>query len=352
MRLDGAEPSKKRPATTSYWTVAERTMLKQYLLHHGRDWNRIAAMIQTKTAIQAKNYYFNNQKEMSVFVRAFEREQAKEGTDSPTDVMSEVGPNATASPAPMAKDTKKAGTPVTIQPAPGQSSAATSTTSSTSNKASSGRGNAHYPNVIPQPQHVPLPPSWTKNTFPTTKIKTPANQPQVIPTPPLPLPGPTFRAWPVTAVPPAPPQAGYSFGTFSGVAGPSVAKGNGAMPATTPNLQRTGSASASATPSPVANANPAAAPTNVGRGATGVQRTNVNHYPGPMRYQPYPIASAAKQGKPILPQQTSAPYRVARPASGATLTPTGAAPLPKMPLPRNSSGQFAPWTGEKGKKQA
>ncbi|KAG8701802.1 hypothetical protein FRC08_003891 [Ceratobasidium sp. 394] len=79
VRLDGAEPSKKRPATTSYWTVAERTALKQNLLRHGRDWNRIASVIQTKTAIQAKNYYFNNQKEMSVFVRAWEKEQNKEG---------------------------------------------------------------------------------------------------------------------------------------------------------------------------------------------------------------------------------------------------------------------------------
>ncbi|KAG8678277.1 hypothetical protein FRC09_019968 [Ceratobasidium sp. 395] len=82
VRLDGAEPSKKRPATTSYWTVAERTALKQNLLRHGRNWNQIAAVIQTKTSIQAKNYYFNNQKEMSVFVRAWEKEQNKEGKAS------------------------------------------------------------------------------------------------------------------------------------------------------------------------------------------------------------------------------------------------------------------------------
>jgi hypothetical protein len=286
---------------------------------------------------------------------------AASASGSASEVKLETGAGAAASPVPAVKDAKKTGTPVTIQPAPGQSSLVTSGTSTTSpGKTTSGRGNSHYPNVIPQSQlsqPTPQQPQWAKNTFPVTKSKpqTSSSQAQVIPTPPLPLPGPTFRAWPVTAAPP-PPPIGYAFGTFPGVAGSSVAKGNGTAQVTAP-VQRTGSASASATPSPVSNANPATT-ANANRGATGVQRANLNHYPGPMRYQPYPIAATnpggVSKGKPILPQRTTAPGLVkVAPSSGivsAQTAATSTTPLPKLPLPRNSSGQFASWTGEKGKK--
>lgn len=379
VRLDGAAPSKKRPATTSYWTVAERTTLKQNLLRHGRDWNRIAAVLQTKTAIQAKNYYSNNQKEMSVFVRAWEREQAKVGIllciftlalrviqangESASALASEIKPesSANASPAPASKDARKTSTPVTIQPAPGQNTTTPPTNGTASpGKSTSGRGSSHYPNVIPQSQTsqpAPQQPQWSRNTFSTTKPKSQgsANQPQAIPTPPLPLPGPTFRAWPVTATPPPPPMS-FAFGTFSGVAGPSVPKGNGSTQVVAPSVQRTGSASASAsaTPSPVANSSPAS---NSNR-TSGVQRTNLNHYPGPMRYQPYPIAATSpgsgNKSKPILLQRSSASTLVTVAPTPGTVPAQAAAasgaPGPKTQLPRNSSGQFAPWGGEKGKK--
>ncbi|CAE6389710.1 unnamed protein product [Rhizoctonia solani] len=357
VRLDGSEPPKKRPATTSYWTVAERTTLKQNLLRHGRDWNRIAAIIQTKTAIQAKNYYFNNQKEMSVYVKAWEREQAKGNEESASSLTPEgkiETSSSTAAPASSAKDKKSCTAPVTIQPAPGQSTSnAAAPDSASPGKNHTGRGSSHYPNVIIQTQpspSVPQQPQWAKNTFPTTKTKAQySNQPQVIPTPPLPLPGPTFRAWPVSATPPAPPPMAYSFGTFPGVAGSSVAKGNGV---TTPNVQRTGSVSASVTPSPVSNVNPTLTGTNTNRGTGGVQRTNLNHYPGPMRYQPYPgpvgsTTSTMSRGKQLHPQ-VSLPngFAKAAPATGATATHAGN-PGIKLSLPRTAAGKFTQWNGDK-----
>ncbi|CUA73721.1 Nuclear receptor corepressor 1 [Rhizoctonia solani] len=351
VRLDGAEPPKKRPATTSYWTVAERTTLKQNLLRHGRDWARIAAIIQTKTAIQAKNYYFNNQKEMSVFVKAWEREQAKSNGESVSNPVPEGRlDSSTTAPSSSVKDKKAIAAPVTIQPALGHTTFATTAPSTTpSSKAPTGRGSSHYPNVVTQASGSQQP-QWAKNTFPTTKTKPQPNQPQVIPTPPLPLPGPTFRAWPVSAAPPAPPPMSY-FGTFPGVAGPSVVKGNGASQATTPNVQRTGSVSASVTPSPVSSANPTLTATNTNRGTGGVQRTNVNHYPGPMRYQPYPgpvgnnTVNRAKQ----LPPQAPLANGVAKaiPVTGTTTTAHTGNPIIKVALPKGLVGKVAPtWNGE------
>ncbi|KAF8761044.1 hypothetical protein RHS01_00417 [Rhizoctonia solani] len=339
VRLDGSEPPRSN------------------LLRHGRDWNRIAAIIQTKTAIQAKNYYFNNQKEMSVYVKAWEREQAKGNGEVSSNLTPEGKADAsssTATPTSNAKDKKSGVTPVTIQPAPGQSTPTAATPGSTSpGKGSSGRGSSHYPNVIIQTQpspSVPQQPQWAKNTFPTTKTKPQySNQPQVIPTPPLPLPGPTFRAWPVSATPPAPPPMGYSFGTFPGVSGSSVAKGNGA---TTPNVQRTGSVSANVTPSPVSNANPTLTGTNTNRGTGGAQRTNVNHYPGPMRYQPYPgpVASTTNtvnRGKQLIPHVSlSNGFGNAAPATGAIITHDGK-PGTKISLSRTTTGKFTQWAGDK-----
>ncbi|KAJ1310861.1 hypothetical protein OPQ81_009379 [Rhizoctonia solani] len=311
VRLDGTEPPKKRPATTSYWTVAERTTLKQNLLRHGRDWARIAAIIQTKTAVQAKNYYFNNQKEMSVYVKAWERERAKgngESASNPTtESRSEAGSNTSGS-ASGTKDKKSGSMPVTIQPAPGQSSP-TVTLPGSPGKTSSGRGNTHYPNVVVQPSGLQQP-QWAKNTFPTTKTKPqPSNQPQVIPTPPLPLPGPTFRAWPVSAAPPAPSSMSY-FGTFPGVAGPSIAKGNGSQ-ATTPNMQRTGS----------------------GHGWSATRERNSN----PMN-----------RGKQLPPQAlpTNGVVKVTPPAGATTVVQTGK-PIAKLPLSRTLVGKLPTWTGDK-----
>ncbi|CAE6405330.1 unnamed protein product [Rhizoctonia solani] len=357
VRLDGSEPPKKRPATTSYWTVAERTTLKQNLLRHGRDWNRIAAVIQTKTAIQAKNYYFNNQKEMSVYVKAWEREQAKGNGESASNLGLEGRTEAslnTSAPPSSAKDKKAGTTPVTIQPAPGQTGQTTAASGSVSpGKTHSGRGSSHYPNVILQTQSspsVPQQPQWAKNTFPTTKTKPQySNQPQVIPTPPLPLPGPTFRAWPVSAPPPAPPPMAYSFGTFPGVAESSVATGNGA---TTPNAQRTGSVSASVTPNPVSNANPTLTGTNTDRGTGGAQRTNLVHYPGPMRYQPYPgpvgsTTNTMNRGKQLHPQvPLPNGFGKAAPATGGIATHAGS-PGIKLSLARTPTGKLTQWTDDK-----
>ncbi|CAE6446378.1 unnamed protein product [Rhizoctonia solani] len=358
VRLDGAEPPKKRPATTSYWTVAERTTLKQNLLRHGRDWARIAAIIQTKTAIQAKNYYFNNQKEMSVYVKAWEREQAKGNGEFVSNATPEGNPEAGLSTAALAssiKDKRSGTAPVTIQPAPGQSAASAAPGSTPPGKPT-GRGNSHYPNVIMHAQPSssgPQQPQWSKNTFPTTKTKPQPNQPQVIPTPPLPLPGPTFRAWPVSAAPPNTNPMSYSFGTFPGVAGPSVAKGNGAMQASAPSVQRTGSVSADVTPSPISNPNPTLTATNTNRGTGGVQRPNMNHYPGPMRYQPYPApvgntTNTVNRGKQLGSQAplVNAMAKVSS-SPGVTTAASAGKPIVKVPLPRTVVGKFAPWTGDK-----
>lgn len=339
MRLDGTEPSKKRPATTSYWTVAERTALKQNLLRHGRDWNRISAMIQSKTAIQAKNYYFNNQKEMSVFVRAWEKEQSKGGKG---EADSEATPSTSVSPAPPVKkeESKKSVGPVTIQPAPGQSAPA-----GQSQKAASGRGNAHYPNVIPQPP-LPQQQTWTKNGTqqkPKAPVGAPAPVP-IIPTPPLPLPGPTFRAWPVSSAPQHPPHMAYSFGTFPGA----------------------GMMKPSPAPGPGPASRPSAPPPNVGvagpSGTGGVHRS-MNHYPGPMRYQPYPVAASSAagggaggiKGKGVPPKST-APAKPSGPVQGSA--PVGMnrviiPPRTAATASRSSSGQPASWNGDdKGKKPA
>ncbi|QRV91300.1 Myb-like DNA-binding domain protein [Ceratobasidium sp. AG-Ba] len=327
VRLDGTEPSKKRPATTSYWTVAERTALKQNLLRHGRDWNRIAAVIQTKTAIQAKNYYFNNQKEMSVFGEADSSANLGEGT-----------PSASASPAPTTKkeEPKKSTGPVTIQPAPGQSPTAINA----AQKASSGRGNSHYPNVIPQPPLPQQQTTWAKSNAqqkPKPHIGVPA---PIVPTPPLPLPGPTFRAWPVSSAPSHPPHMAYSYGSFSG--GPGMMKpGPGPVPVANPAPRPSGPPPGVAGPS----------------GTGGVQR-GVNHYPGPMRYQPYPVAASnmgGTKGKAVPPRNGTPgkPNGPIQPPTPASLNRVIIPPRGVVVGNRSGAGQPASWNGEdKGKRSA
>ncbi|KAG9104491.1 hypothetical protein FRC06_001872 [Ceratobasidium sp. 370] len=357
VRLDGAEPSKKRPATTSYWTVAERTALKQNLLRHGRDWNRIASMIQTKTAIQAKNYYFNNQKDMSVFSNA----------DSAPANLEETSPSPSVSPAPTIKreESKKSSGPVTIQPAPGQSTSTAGPHAAQPPKTGSGRGNAHYPNVIPQPP-LPQQQTWAKNSAPPKPkpAVVASNQAPVIPTPPLPLPGPTFRAWSVSSAPSssAPPlPMGYAYGSFPGVPGPGVMKPAGpaappagGAPAPGPSAPRPSGASLNA----------GAAGSSPSAGTGGVQRGNLNHYPGPMRYQPYPVVATniggsvggMNKGK-APPSRTGVPLKPAAPGpmqpapAGMGVNRAGAPVRTGAALVRSGSGQFATWNGEgKGKK--
>ncbi|KAF8609415.1 hypothetical protein BDV93DRAFT_518235 [Ceratobasidium sp. AG-I] len=385
VRLDGAEPSKKRPATTSYWTVAERTRMKQNLLRHGRDWNQIAEALQTKTAIQAKNYYFNNQKEMAVFVRAWEKEQVKgEGSAKGSETSASASASASPASATRKEEPKRTTGPVTIQPAPGQTSA--NANAGSTSASGSGRGNAHYPNVIPQGYVVKLPDAWfVKPGDPLPLLPYPTGaapgtktardkalaQPATIPTPPLPLPGPTFRAWSASAAPP-PPPIGYAFGSFPGVAGPSVIK-NGPLPGPSPNVPRPNTNAKAGASGSAPRVNPAVGAPRAGpvpgpgasavaaAGTGGVQRGNPNHYPGPMRYQPYPVTAASANAGGIGKGKAPAPHVVPQKSvTSPAVKPAGAVGSgvvtggsPKGSLPRTSSGQFASWTGEgKGKKQA
>lgn len=54
----GAAKAKRRSNTSSYWSVAERNELVRLLSLHGKDWAKLAAGMQNKTAVQCRNVSF------------------------------------------------------------------------------------------------------------------------------------------------------------------------------------------------------------------------------------------------------------------------------------------------------
>ncbi|KAI8149349.1 hypothetical protein BJV82DRAFT_708241 [Fennellomyces sp. T-0311] len=56
----------KRPAYSSYWSVAERSDFKLYLEKYGCDWEKVANALTSKTATQVRNYYVNNEEKMQL----------------------------------------------------------------------------------------------------------------------------------------------------------------------------------------------------------------------------------------------------------------------------------------------
>lgn len=64
----GKRPSSevKRGSSSSYWSVSERGEFVRYLELFGRDWTKIANYMKTKTAIQVRNFYQNNEEKMQL----------------------------------------------------------------------------------------------------------------------------------------------------------------------------------------------------------------------------------------------------------------------------------------------
>ncbi|KAK4056848.1 DNA-binding protein snt1 [Microbotryomycetes sp. JL221] len=71
---------KRRTATSSYWSVAERTEIMRLLGVYGKDWAKIAQGIGNKTAIQCRNWYQNNVKKLKL--DAIVKGRGRDGSES------------------------------------------------------------------------------------------------------------------------------------------------------------------------------------------------------------------------------------------------------------------------------
>ncbi|ORE10190.1 hypothetical protein BCV72DRAFT_221945 [Rhizopus microsporus var. microsporus] len=58
--------SDKRSSYSSYWSVSERNDFLKYLEMYGRDWEKLANAMKTKTVIQVRNFYANNEDKMQL----------------------------------------------------------------------------------------------------------------------------------------------------------------------------------------------------------------------------------------------------------------------------------------------
>ncbi|KAJ1968776.1 DNA-binding protein snt1, partial [Dispira parvispora] len=56
----------RKPHYSSYWSVAEKSSFLAYLGQVGKQWDKIAALLKTKTAIQVRNYFQNNQERLKL----------------------------------------------------------------------------------------------------------------------------------------------------------------------------------------------------------------------------------------------------------------------------------------------
>ena len=56
----------KRPAYSSYWSVSEKNEFIRLLGVHGRDWDSLAKEMKSKTVIQVRNFYANNEEKMNL----------------------------------------------------------------------------------------------------------------------------------------------------------------------------------------------------------------------------------------------------------------------------------------------
>ncbi|KAJ1982152.1 DNA-binding protein snt1 [Dimargaris xerosporica] len=57
-------PPVRKPHYSSYWSVAEKSYFLTYLAQVGKQWDKIAGLLKTKTAIQVRNYFNNNQERL------------------------------------------------------------------------------------------------------------------------------------------------------------------------------------------------------------------------------------------------------------------------------------------------
>ncbi|KAI8885710.1 hypothetical protein K501DRAFT_245411 [Backusella circina FSU 941] len=56
----------KKPTNSSYWSVSERNDFQKYLETYGRDWEKLSSAMKTKTVIQVRNFYSNNEEKMKL----------------------------------------------------------------------------------------------------------------------------------------------------------------------------------------------------------------------------------------------------------------------------------------------
>lgn len=61
-----AAETSKRPAYSSYWSVAERTDFLRYLEKYGCDWEKVANALTSKTPTQVRNFFMNNNEKMQL----------------------------------------------------------------------------------------------------------------------------------------------------------------------------------------------------------------------------------------------------------------------------------------------
>ncbi|KAJ1660139.1 DNA-binding protein snt1 [Dispira simplex] len=68
----------RKPHYSSYWSVAEKSSFLTYLAQVGKQWDQIATLLKTKTAIQVRNYFQNNQERLKLdkIVDEWSRKQA------------------------------------------------------------------------------------------------------------------------------------------------------------------------------------------------------------------------------------------------------------------------------------
>jgi len=56
----------RRPTYSSYWSVSERNEFSRYLTMYGRDWEKVANAMKSKTMIQVRNFYANNEEKLNL----------------------------------------------------------------------------------------------------------------------------------------------------------------------------------------------------------------------------------------------------------------------------------------------
>jgi hypothetical protein len=70
----------KRPAYSSYWSVSEKADFIRYLEMFGRDWDRLADSMKSKTATQVRNFFQNNLEKMQLdkVIMRYDRRQQQQ----------------------------------------------------------------------------------------------------------------------------------------------------------------------------------------------------------------------------------------------------------------------------------
>ncbi|KAL8283852.1 hypothetical protein RQP46_005284 [Phenoliferia psychrophenolica] len=62
----GKTPNRRKSASSSYWTVAERNEFVRLLALFGKDWTKLAEGLENKTAVQCKNWFQNHAKKLNL----------------------------------------------------------------------------------------------------------------------------------------------------------------------------------------------------------------------------------------------------------------------------------------------